>query len=331
VSAEVSPIDPPSPDTLASAGAWSGELPAAAAAGPPAVMIGIPAYNESRYIGSVVLQARDYGDLVVVVDDGSEDDTAIVAERAGARVIRHPQNRGKGESLNTLFQAARQLGAQSLVLIDADGQHRPWEIAGVLDPVCRGEADLVVGSRVLYGNSGVPGLRYGGQRVITWLTNVTSGTPLTDSQSGFRAFSQRAIEALTFTGRGFSVESEMQFLAAQHGLRVKEVPISTVYLDPPRRNVVKHGLMVLNGILHLVERARPLLFFGVPGTVVLLAGLLMGGWVVEIYARFQELAVGYALISVLLSIAGLLGVSTGLVLHTISGYFADLRHQLSKR
>jgi glycosyltransferase involved in cell wall biosynthesis len=297
----------------------------------PAVLVGIPAYNEARCIGSVVLQARDHGDLVIVVDDGSADDTAAIAERAGAHVIRHPVNRGKGEGLNTLFQAARALNAQALVVLDADGQHRPCEIEGVLAPIRHGDADMVVGSRMLFGNAGVPKARFQGQRVVTWLTNVASGTPITDSQSGFRAFSRTAIQALIFSGGGFSVESEMQFLATRHGLRVQEVPISTVYVDPPRRNVVGHGLGVLNGILRLVERSRPLLVFAVPGALLLVLGAAMALLVIGIYDRSQTLAVGYALVSVLFTVVGLLGVSTGVILHAISGLLAELRLELARR
>ena len=303
----------------------------AAVGAPPAVMVGIPAYNEARFIGSVVLQARRYADVVVVVDDGSSDETALIAEQAGAMVIGHPVNQGKGEALNTLFQAARRFKARSLVLIDGDGQHVTSEIRDVLRPIQAGEADIVVGSRHLRGNRGTPGLRYGGLRALTWLTNRASGVDVTDSQSGFRAFSQKAVQALTFAGKGFSVESEMQFLAAEHDLTVHEVAISTVYVDPPKRNVLSQGAMVLNGVLRLVERARPLLFFGLPGGVLLLLGLVMGGYVVQIYQQIQQLAIGYALISVLCSVVGLLALSTALILHTIAGYFSDLRHYLDNR
>ncbi|HET6316587.1 MAG TPA: glycosyltransferase family 2 protein [Chloroflexota bacterium] len=299
--------------------------------GAPRVMVGIPALNEARFIGSVVLQAKRFADLVVVVDDGSTDDTALIAEQAGAVVVGHQTNQGKGEALNTLFQAARRYRAGTLVLLDGDGQHHTPEILSLLRPIQTGEADIVIGSRHLNGNRGTPGVRYGGQRLITWLTNRTSGVDVTDSQSGFRAFSRAAIERLTFIGRGFSVESEMQFLASEHGLRLREVAISTVYADPPKRNVFQHGLGVLNGVLQLVERARPLLFFGVPGLLLLLAGLGIGAYVVQIYQRVQSLAVGYALISLLLSVVGLLGLSTALILHAIAGYFADLRHHLDSR
>ena len=307
------------------------EVDFSAVSAPPRVMVGIPAFNEARFIGSVVLQAKRFADLVVVVDDGSTDDTALIAEQAGALVVGHDTNQGKGEALNTLFQAARRYRAATLVLLDGDGQHVTSEIVDLLRPIHAGDADIVVGSRHMAGNRGTPGLRYGGQRLVTWLTNRTSGVDVTDSQSGFRAFSRAAIQSLTFAERGFSVESEMQFLAVEHGLRLCEVPISTVYVDPPKRNVLQHGITVLNGILQLVERARPLLFFGLPGLLLLLAGLGMGAYVVHIYQRVQTLAVGYALISLLLSVVGLLGFSTALILHAIAGYFTDLRHHLDAR
>ncbi|RME36369.1 MAG: glycosyltransferase family 2 protein [Thermoflexia bacterium] len=151
----------------------------------------IPAYNEARFIGSVVLQARQYVDAVIVVDDGSTDATAEIAQVAGALVLRHEQNQGKGKALWTGLQAARRLNPQAVVLLDGDGEHLPPEIPLVLAPVLAGEADMVVGSRCLNGNSRVPRIRVWGHRFFNFLSNRTSGVHLTDSQNGFRAFSGR--------------------------------------------------------------------------------------------------------------------------------------------
>lgn len=284
----------------------------------------IPAYNEERFIGSVVLKARKYGDAVIVVDDGSSDATAEVAEAAGAIVVRHGANRGKGAALNTGLRKARELGAEAVALLDADGQHRPEEIPGVLAPILRGEADVVAGSRYLEQRGPVPRHRVWGHRMFTFLTNLLSGTQLTDSQSGFRAFSSQALEALGFSSNGFSVESEMQFLISERNLRVVEAPVTTLYRDKPKRNVVVHGMGVLNGVLRLAGQYRPLLFFGVPGMVVLLGGLAWGAGVVEIYRRSQTLAVGYAMISVLLSTLGTLSLFAGIILHSVRGLLLEL-------
>lgn len=303
----------------------------------PRVVAIIPAYNEERTIGSVVLRAMAHVHDVVVVDDGSTDATAQIAEAAGAIVVRHKRNRGKGAALNTGFYKARELDPDALVLLDADGQHLPNEVPNVLAPVLADEADIVVGSRYIgngnghangNGNGhGVPRHRVVGHWAFTTLTNVTSGVKVSDSQSGFRALSWRAIQALNFSSDGFSVESEMQFLAGELGLRVAEVPITADYVDKPKRPVVAHGLMVLNGMLHLVGQYRPLLFFGVPGLVVLLAGLVWGALVIDLYRVHGGLAIGYAMISVLLTILGAMTLTTALILHSMRGLLLELLGQ----
>jgi len=284
----------------------------------------IPAYNEERFIGSVVLKARKHVDAVIVVDDGSTDGTGEIAQAAGAIVLRHERNRGKGVALNTGFDKARELGAEAIVTLDGDGQHLIEEMPLVLAPVLGGEADIAVGSRYLEKKCTVPLHRILGHRAFTLLTNLVSGVHVTDSQSGFRAFSRRAVEAIPFSSNGFSVESEMQFLAHEYDLRMVEVPVTAHYEDRPKRPVVAHGLMVLNGVLRLVGQYRPLLFFGVPGMLLLLGGLAWGAWVVDLYRRFQALAVGYVMICILLTILGTITLSTGIMLHSIRGLLLEL-------
>jgi glycosyltransferase involved in cell wall biosynthesis len=278
----------------------------------------IPAYNEERFIGSVVLQTRRHADAVIVVDDGSTDATAEIAEAAGATVVRHDHNRGKGAALNTGLGRALAMRPEAIVTLDADGQHVPSEIDRVLAPVLHGEADIVVGSRYLKKRPDVPRQRRWGHRAFTLLTNLSSGTHVTDSQSGFRAFSPRAA-AIFFSSDGFAVESEMQFLAHEYQLRVAEAPVTALYPDRPRRSVVAHGLEVLNGVLRLVGQYRPLLFFGVPGVILLACGFAWGVWVVQIYQRTQQLAVGYALVSLLLGMLGSLSLFSGIILHSVRG------------
>jgi glycosyltransferase involved in cell wall biosynthesis len=291
----------------------------------PKIIALIPAHNEERFIASVVLKTKRYVDEVWVVDDGSSDCTAELAEEAGATVLRHDFNRGKGAALNTGFRTIRAAAANTLVVtLDADGQHEPAELLDVLAPIRDGEADLVVGSRYLINESAVPRSRVWGHKFFNSVTRFTSGVDVSDSQSGYRAFSPRALEAITFSSRGFSVESEMQFLASQHGLRVVEVPIVIRYDDAPKRSVLQHGMSVLNGILRLTGQYRPLLFFGVPGLMLLLSGVALGSWVVSIYQRTQQLAVGYAILSVLLTIAGMIGLSTGVTLHSIRGLLTSM-------
>ena len=292
--------------------------------GEPRVVAIIPAYNEARTIGSVVLQTCRHADTVIVVDDGSSDATAEIAAAAGALVVRHGVNRGKGAALNTGFCKARELDPLAIVMLDGDGQHQPEEVPQVLAPILEGQADMVVGSRYLEKECGVPRHRILGHWAFTSLTNLASGLRVSDSQSGFRAFSPRAVECVSFSSNGFSVESEMQFLAHEHGLRLAEVPITADYVDKPKRPVVAHGLMVLNGVLRLVGQYRPLFFFGLAGLFLLLVGTGWGWWVVVVYGRTKQLAIGYALISVLLTVLGSLSLFSGIMLHSVRCLLLDV-------
>lgn len=295
----------------------------------------IPAYNEARFIASVVLQARRYARRVIVVDDGSTDDTAALAQAAGAFVIRHEQNRGKAAAIRSGFHYARTLARrrvpiQVLIMMDGDGQHQAGNIPTLIRPILTGEADIVVGSRFLNVRSRIPRWRVFGQKALTLATNWTSGYPLTDSQSGFRAFSPVVLNLLNFESEGFSIESEMQFLARQHNLRIMEVPITCLYQEPSKRNPIQHGLAVINGILRMIGQHRPLFFFGGGGLILLLGGLAWGAWVVDIYRRIHTLAVGYALISVLLTILGSLGLFTGVMLHAVRGFMLEIKRYLEQ-
>ena len=288
----------------------------------------IPAYNEERCIGSVILRARAYVDDVIVVDDGSRDATARVAEAAGARLIRHKTNRGKGQALTTGFRAARKLRPDVLAILDSDGQHSADEIPLLVAAIREHEADMVVGSRFRDAEqlAKIPHGRRMGLQAVTTVTNLLSGVHVSDSQSGFRAFSARALNLLTFRGAGFSVESEMQFLAREHGLNVVEVSISADYEDPAKRSPVVQGLGVLNGVLRLVGQTRPLLFMGLPGLFSLILGLLMGLAVVSIYIASAKLAVGYALNSVLCMVMGTMSLFSGLILHSVRALLVSMLH-----
>lgn len=293
----------------------------------PRVLVAIPAYNEDRYIGSLVLKLKAAGYPVLVVDDGSDDRTAEVAEMAGAEVIRHSRNLGKTSGVETAFRRARELDVDAVVLIDGDSQHDPTEIGAVVAPVLAGQADMVIGSRFAGVSSRIPRWRVLGQHALTLATNLGSGVALSDSQSGFRAFSRRAFERMRFTGVGFSVESEMQFNAKQLGLAVAEVPITVHYDIPLKRNPVHQGLRVVDTVLRLVAQHRPLLFFSLPGVVMLVCGVVLGLHVVRIYEATSVLAVGYALITVLLCIAGLLSLFVGIVLHTLLALVGDIQRR----
>ncbi len=281
----------------------------------------IPAYNEGLVIGSVVLQALQHADRVIVVDDGSTDRTASVARLAGADVIRLEENSGKASAMMTGFARARDLGYDAVVVLDGDGQHDPTEIPSVAAPVLAGEADLVIGSRFLDIKADIPKYRIAGQKVLNGFTNfsVNGGFATTDSQSGFRALSRRALENLTFTSEGYTIESEMIAHFAPLGLKITEVPISVSYDVPNKhkKNPVSHGFGVLARVVGLIGYRRPLLSFGVPGGLVTLFGL---GAEIYTFSEFYRsgqfhyivFTGGFAAL-----ILGLMLVTSGLILNSL--------------
>ena len=283
----------------------------------PVIVAAIPCFNEERFIGSVVLMVKKHVDKVLVIDDGSTDASAEVAAAAGAVVVRHDCNRGVGAAVRTAFHKARELGADIVVRLDADGQHNADDIPAVIAPILSGQADVVVGSRFLTGKERPPFYRRIGQRVLTVTTNLGSGTRIRDSQSGFRAFSAKALEEMTITEDGFSVESEMQFAIARSGLRVTEVPIGVIYTDRAKRNPVWHGLNVLSRVLVLLSLRQPMLLFGVPGLALLGGGLVLGLRVLDIWDKSQALAMGTLLGAILLCLTGVLALFAALMLQAM--------------
>ncbi len=138
----------------------------------PKIIVGMPAYNEGKYIGSLVLQAQQYVDKVIVVDDGSTDHTSKVAELAGATLVRHVENKGYGSAIQSILAEAKKQNADILVILDADSQHNPEEIPSLIRAVAEG-SDVVIGSREMQRNAITPYRRLG-QRILSRLTYIAS-------------------------------------------------------------------------------------------------------------------------------------------------------------
>ncbi len=290
---------------------------------PPPVELAavIPAYNEGLVIGSVVLQAKQHVDRVIVVDDGSTDRTAEIARLAGAEVIRMPENGGKASALMAGFSRARALGYAAVVTLDGDGQHDPAEIPVVAAPVLAGEADLVIGSRFLDIKADIPKYRVAGQKVLNGFTNLSTdgGFSTTDSQSSFRALSRRALENLTFSSDGYTIESDMIAHFAPLGLAMTEVPISVSYDVPHKhkKNPVSHGFGVLARIVGLVGYRRPLLSFGIPGVLVTLFGIGAEIYTFSEFYRSGQFHYIIFTVGITALILGLLLITSGLILNSL--------------
>ena len=288
---------------------------------PRRVLVAIPCYNEGLTIGTLVLKARAHADEVLVIDDGSSDDTAVIARLSGATVLVHERQQGKGAGVLDAMRYARERDYDALVLLDGDGQHNPDEIPAVVAPILETGADLVIGSRFLGTDDEIPLYRRFGQHVLNIFTNASADYSSTDSQSGFRALSRRALEAAeTFVSDGYNVESDMIAYLSARNLAIAEVPISVRYEVPHRhkKNPITHGLGVLSNIAALIGARSPLLFFGIPGLVLLLAGALVDTWAVARFSATAQVPVLGSVVGGLMTVTGLLLVGAAIVLKSVS-------------
>ena len=214
----------------------------------------IPAKDAQSTIASVVTAIRDAvpGIRVLVVDDGSTDATGETARAAGAHVVRHPVNQGKGAALQTGFDEALRLGADQVIAMDADGQHDPAYARGLLDALQ--SADMVIGSRER-DRTGMPWLRRKTNDVTTWWVSKLAGQRIPDSQSGYRAFRANVLQAVRPKSTRFEYESEFLIAAARQGFRIGQAPIPTLYNAPgshinPVHDTIRFIRLVLR---HLVS------------------------------------------------------------------------------
>jgi glycosyltransferase involved in cell wall biosynthesis len=290
----------------------------------PFVVVGIPAYNEEQTIARVILESQKYASKVVVCDDGSTDYTAKIAESLGADVVRHVKNGGYGASIKSLFERAHELNADVFVTLDADGQHEPNEIPYVIKPVVEGAADVVIGSRFVdeNGTAEMPLYRQLGAKLITKMVNGSSKNGVTDSQSGFRAYSHLALDRLSFFEDGMSASVEILLKASKEDLRIVEVPSTCKYniedVDTSSEHPVTHGMGVLFSLIRLIVEERPLLFLGVPSLFCLFAGVGFGVWLLQVYAVQHAIETNIALASIAFILIGFFLLSTAITLYAIA-------------
>lgn len=266
------------------------------------IVVGIPAYNAGRTIASTILRARNHGDKIVVVDDGSTDDTAAIAEAMGSTVLSNPRNMGKGHAVKKIFMFTMQLNADVLVTIDADGQHDPADIPKIVEPVIDGTADLVVGVR-----TGVPRARRVAQKALDVATGVhDKDGMLVDSQSGFRAYSRKAISHMNSWEPGMGADSENLKKASQHGLVIKQIPINVSYGGGTDHttNPLLHFSDILSTLAKVALLKRPLRYLGIPATLMVLFGLIRWIQILDAYNSTREFAIGNALVASVVLIAG---------------------------
>ena len=237
----------------------------------------IPAYNEEIKINDVVKKSLPYADKVIVCDDGSTDDTAALAKKAGAVVISHEKNQGYGTTISTLFDYCRKNNAEIMVTLDGDGQHNPDQIPDLINVILKHKVDVVIGSRSLKDDKDLPSYRKTGIKIITSTINSATNLKVTDSQSGFRAYSKEAIDLIHPTESGMAVSTEILVKISNNGLSMAEVPITVSYIgDTSTEHPVTHGTHVIGSTLKYVSIKHPMYFYGLPGILLFISGLIMG-------------------------------------------------------
>ena len=290
------------------------------------IIAGIPAYNEEKYIAKVILKTKRYVDEVIVVNDGSTDMTAEIARALGATVIEHPKNMGYGATLRTIFLETKKRNPDVLVILDADDQHDPNEIPKLIEPILKGKADIVIGSRFL-GKTQQPLWRRIGVKVITWLTKKTHKLPkhITDAQSGYRAYSKKAIQLITPEDNDMGASIDILYQAMKHNLRIVEVPITVRYhKEASTQNPLLHASRVVTRIIGIVIEKHPLLYLGLPGTILTLIGIVAATYVVWVFNQTRYFSIPITLMAIAFTFIGLLLTITALILYAIS----DIRRRL---
>lgn len=213
----------------------------------------IPAFREEKRIGDVVRAVRRSGLDVVVVDDGSQDATAAVATEAGAKVIRHEQNQGKGVALNTGFQYARENGYDAAITMDADGQHSPDEVPKFIEAYVRTGIPVLVGNRMA-DVKGMPLVRRLTNQFMSWLLSRAMGQYVPDTQCGFRLYRCDVIPLVTAQAERFAAESEILLHIAARGIAIGAVRITTIYAD--EKSKIRPGVDTVRFLAMLLRYRR---------------------------------------------------------------------------
>ncbi|MBG98063.1 glycosyl transferase [bacterium] len=279
------------------------------------IIVGIPAFNEEKNIATIITKLSKIADKVIVCNDGSTDLTSQIAEKMGAIVVNHEKNLGYGGAIRSIFTKAKNIEGDILVTFDADGQHRIEDVQKVIEPINNQDADLVVGSRFLDDSEKeVPNYRRVGIKVITKITNASIKEKLTDSQSGFRAYSKQVVDELNPSELGMGISTEILIKASSKNFKISEVPIKILYEgDTSTQNPVTHGSSVIFSTIKYTSIEHPLKFYGIPSVIFFIVGIAFTYFSIQYYAEIGRLntnltvvAAGTILIAVIFLISAIL-------------------------
>ena len=283
------------------------------------ITIGIPAYNEEKNISEIIKKLQKITNKIIVCDDGSSDSTAKIAKEMGALVVQHETNLGYGAAIRSIFLKAREEKSEFLITLDSDGQHRIEDIQTILKPLQNKEADLVIGSRFLNDDGkNVPSYRKVGIKLLTKLANTSLEDNITDSQSGFRGYSQKIIQNITPSESGMGVSNEILIKASKQGLKIVEVPIIILYDgNTSTHNPISHGTSVLISTLKFISMEHPLKFYGIPGIAFLSIGLVFLIFTIHLFTETRQILLSSAIIGVGSVIFGIILIQSSILLYVM--------------
>jgi len=282
------------------------------------VTVGIPAYNEEKNIAKIIVKLKKTVDQIIVCDDGSTDSTSAIAESLGATVIKHAKNSGYGMAIRSIFLKSREINADILVTLDADGQHKIEDINKIIKPVVDGEADISIGSRFLKKDSNTPGYRKLGVKIITKVTNSSLTEKITDAQSGFRAYNNKVLQSLTPADSGMGISTEILIKSSNLGLKIVEVPTEIQYDgDTSTQNPVSHGTEVLMSTLKYISIERPLRFYGIPSAIFFVIGLTFTFLSIQYYAEIGRLNTNLTLVAAGTLLIAIILIVTAILLYSL--------------
>ena len=283
------------------------------------ITVGIPAFNEEKNIAAIIIKLKKIADTVIVCNDGSTDSTSEIAQNLGVVVINHPKNLGYGAGIKSIFNKSKEIGSEVLVTFDGDGQHRLEDIKKVVEPIEKNKADIVIGSRFLDdAEKKIPKYRKLGIKIITNVTNSTLKEKITDSQSGFRAYSKNVISKLNISDFGMGVSTEILIKSSSMGFNIMEVPIIIRYGDEiPTHNPVYHGTSVLFSTIKYTSIERPLAFYGIPSVIFLIIGSIFSYSAIQYYVEIGRLNPNLALIGASAFLIGIVFFITAILLFSL--------------
>ena len=283
------------------------------------ITVGIPAYNEEKNIASIIVKLKKITNKIIVCNDGSTDLTGEIAKKLGATVINHPKNLGYGSGIRSIFQKAKEMDSDILVTFDADGQHQVQDIKNVIEPILKNKADIVIGSRFLEKKiENIPEYRKLGIKLITKVTNSTLKEKITDSQSGFRAYSKNLISKLNISDIGMGISTEILIKASSLNFKIAEVPIIIQYDgNTSTHNPVSHGTSVLLTTIKYISIEHPLKFYGIPSLIFFTIGLTFTFLSVQYYTEIGKLNTNLTLIAAGTVLIGVILIITTILLYSL--------------